>query len=694
MSDNPSENDSEQHDTPVGSEDGENGSERGGEQEDGQKDRVEKIIDRHFEKLREERKQAAEVHRQRREAREENASGPEGFSWKHVDVEAYLANEHERKEKEWGTDYPGVEIGQYHGKKPTSSEFLRHTQGDLASPLFVNTDRFLKLPYRVVESVIALRGGRLTYGDTVNIELPILSYLAGLSASQPDGSQRLEYDHGDTITIPEGQIVVSQQKVTRAIAERYYFYPTPRGSTTADSNFHRIYRSAVNAIDRLCNTGLLEHQGPAIDTGNATSDAYGQRFVVTINDHRCLPQCSATPSVTFGNTDQGSPAGSYDEKFGTDYRSTLDDGSCVVDVAGMFDRLVCDHTSQWDTFTEQAAKSTTASRDPAGNFRTPERSVQGFSWQRRQARPSTVDPGGGQENSRHVITGAYKPGCATHAERAHLPCTVPFLVLEIDGETPQLCLQFARRIAEWLESLGVPLESVAVTYTGNQSFHIRLPAGLFGKPIFRSTRVATKTVRELYSIIEDRVDQLDGAYIDRALASPLHHIRAVGSVHEGLYSKKEKTRYCVGFTAEEILRYPLGAIREFSARYDGYTLPRPGEVDVHQQLRDLLAEAHERAQATGETDDGSFSSAGIFEKIYREGVEKGEEFAERLVGRNMAARIVSLNLLQSGCSPQNAWIALQEWNERNEPSLGDAPEDSTGELRYVFERARDEEARL
>jgi hypothetical protein len=651
-------------------------------------DWVDDALDKHFEEIRENRQEKSEALKQSRKQ-----SG-DGLSWKQVNIQAFLGNEHERKEEEWGTDYPGVEMCQSTGKTPTSEEFLSHAQGGLPEALFVNADRFLALRRDEVSDITEGVHGGLTYGDTANMEVAIVSYLAGLEREQPSGRRTIEYDHGETVEVASGEIVVSMQKVARALYQRFYFQPTPRGSTTADGDFHAFYRTVTNAFGRLANTPVLDHNGPAIETGDRTSDAYGQRYSVNIPAIAQLPLCSSTPPVLFQCQSQQPPAGSYDERFVDGYSLELEDGTEVVDVAAMYDRLVATHTDQWSTFTEQAAKSTTASNDSRENFRTRETGVKGFDWQRRQARPSTVDRDDDKENSRHVTTGAFKPECSTDTERKHLPCTVPFVVLEIDGETPQLCLEYARRILRWLGSIDVPLESVTVTYTGNQSFHVRLPAGLFGKPIFRSSREATKTLRELYGLIEDKIDQLGGAHVDGALASPLHHIRAIGSVHEGRYAAENKTRYCVGFTGEEILTYPLNAIREFASRYDGYTLPRPGKAPLNGNLQDLLREACTLSQQVYETDDDRSTSRGIVDKIRREGVQEGEEFGDGMVGRNLAARLVSLHLLQSGCSDQDAWLALQDWNEKNSPPIGEAPGDYPTELRYVFEKAQEDAPRL
>jgi len=270
---------------------------------------------------------------------------------------------------------------------------------------------------------------------------------------------------------------------------------------------------------------------------------------------------------------------------------------------------------------------------------------------------------------------------------------VPFVVLEIDGETPQLCLEYARRILRWLDSIDVPVEEVTVTYTGNQSFHVRLPAGLFGKPIFRSTRVATRTIRELYRMIEDKIGKLGGAHVDGALASPLHHIRAIGSVHEGLYSKG-KTRHCVGFRGDELLERSLQAIRQYAVNYSGHTLPDPAEGDTHNQLHELLSEAHSRAQTPESGKEGYAESRGIIDRIRAEGVEKGEEFAPGLVGRNFATRLLSLHLLQSGMSSQDAWNEIKDWNRKNIPPIGEAPDDYASELRYVFEKAQEDAPHL
>jgi hypothetical protein len=629
-------------------------------------DELERKIDRWFKEKRREREKAGEwakIHRHQR--------------WD-TDVRRYLAREHGRAEQDLGSAYRA----EMDGRRPTpsSSEFLRQTQGNLPKNLFVETDRFLALPRRVVDDIINASYGGLTYSDSVRLELAVLSYLAGLAAEQPEDERTIEYAHGDTVSLEGGEVIISMQKAARALYQRFYYSPTYNGSTTANDQFHAFYRTVTNVFKRLSDSPVLDHLGPAIDTGDRRSDAYGQRFRVNIPNLCNLPLGLPSPSLSLSRP---APASSYDERFVDGYSMQLDDRTEIVDVPALFDALVWEHTGQWDTFTEQAAKSTQASECPADTFRTAERAVKGFDWQRRQARPSTVEGG---VNSRHVTTGAYKEGYAKHEERTHLPCAVPFIVLEIDGETAELCLSYTRKIVRWLESMAVPLDVVTVTYTGNTSFHIRLPAGLFGKPIFRSTRQGTKTIKRFYELVEESIDSGEGAWIDGALSSPLHHIRAIGSVHEGLYSRSGRERHCVGFTAEEILDYPLGAIQQYSIHYSGYTLPDPAKAPRHEGLVQLLLEAHNREKQTVEI-QGNRRNRGIIERILEDGVEKGKEFGPGLVGRNLAARLVSLHLLQSGLSHQDTWLAVTDWNEKNGPPLGEAPDDHTGELRYVFDRA-------
>lgn len=627
-------------------------------------------IKRWYEEMERKRKKAGEWAKKQRHQR-----------WRERDVRRYLAREHAKAEDRDGSDY---RVGATARRPtPSSEEFLRQTQGDLPDGLFVDTDRFLALPRRVVDDILEASAGGLTWGDSVRMEVAIVSYLAGLTAEQPDGECVIEYEHGETVTVDDGEIIVSMQKVARALYQRFYFYPTRRTDINADPAFTAFYRSVVRAFDRLSDTPILDHRGPAIDTGDKSSDAYGQRFRVNMPGLHSLPLGSSSPSLSLSPM---APAGPYVDTFAVG----LDDGTEVVDVPALFDRLVREHTGQWETFAEQAAKSTQASDDPSENFRVAERAVKGFQWQRRQARPSTVEGG---VNSRHVTTGAYKESRATSEDRAHLPCTIPFIVVEIDGETVALCLEYARRIVRWLASIDVPLDLVTVTYTGNTSFHIRLPAGLFGQPIFRSTRKAAKTIQRFYELVEGAVEDRDGAWIDGALSSPLHHIRAVGSVHEGLYSRSDKVRHCVGFTAPEILDYSLGAIRQYSVHYDGYTLPDPSNAPRHDGLVELLLEAHQRDEQTVEV-RGERENRGIMGRILETGVEEGEEFGPGLVGRNLAARLVSLHLLQSGLSHQDAWLKVQDWNEKNGPPIGEAPDDYTGELRYVFDRGADDAPHL
>ena len=248
------------------------------------------IIDAWYEEKRNEREQAAECAKANRRNWKANRR-----NWS-VDVQRYLAQSHAREEQELGSAYR-VQIN---GRRPTPSsrEFLRETQGDLPDGLFVKTDRFLAQPRRIVDDIIDATAGGLTWGDSVRMEIAIVSYLAGLTAEQSEGRRTIEYAHGDTVTVGDGEIVVSMQKVARALYQRFFFSPTRRTDINSDPAFTSFYRSVVRAFDRLSDARLVDRLGPAIDTGDKSSDAYGQRFRVNIPGLRDHALGSRTPSMS------------------------------------------------------------------------------------------------------------------------------------------------------------------------------------------------------------------------------------------------------------------------------------------------------------------------------------------------------------------------------------------------------------
>lgn len=120
----------------------------------------------------------------------------------------------------------------------------------------------------------------------------------------------------------------------------------------------------------------------------------------------------------------------------------------------------------------------------------------------------------------------------------------------------------AYRVARWIVGvlllLGCDARTVLVVYTGGRGFHVRLPAGAFGNPVFRDATdvpaVLRAFARRVFGEAEGGVDEyaahVQSGMIDESLFPSLHLVRAAGSYREatGLYARS--------FTAAEFLACP------------------------------------------------------------------------------------------------------------------------------------------
>lgn len=263
--------------------------------------------------------------------------------------------------------------------------------------------------------------------------------------------------------------------------------------------------------------------------------------------------------------------------------------------------------------------------------------------------------------------------------------TMPWIVIDLDGKSTAENFWAARLIVQQLvEAFDVDANSVVVSYTGGKGFHVRIPAGAIGNPIYRGQRVARDVVRRFVSLILEPVMLPDSdakvlEFVDGGLLNPTAQVSVVGSQH------RKTGRRVVGLTGAEFvrLRNPRAAAFHIEAVADTpspFELPNPTSVRLAPRLFAAFKEAI--AQIEDEQQQGStYESRGIIDAI-RDGVTEGESVAEGIDGRNDAANRFALYLLTNdGRSEREGWSELQEWNERNDPPL------PVRELRQAFESA-------
>ena len=603
---------------------------------------------------------------------------------------------------------------------PPQKSFLALCQQDYQAPTFTRTHVFLELPFRVCKHVLEewpliTRRGR-TAGSP-RFHLAVLSFLAGRAKEQRQyGESTIEYvnEAGEAEVDGQWEAVSSMRTIARTIRERFFFKVTHDPEELPFSTFERKIRRVVGDLDGMKGPEgrvLLKRLGPARDTGDKKSDCFGQRFTIAgsaIDDQLVdLDFSPAPPMVSAGSPGIATLAKSEALRLLRLFasppppaRSTGDASpptqTCSppsqpadplidlcelkrhcgparmddlkVDVAGLYDRLLTQE-NLWAEFREQIIHS-------LGKRCRDQYTKDGFKWQRRQAQPSTAKAA---KKSKHVSVGAFRRGDAPRSDRRRRPCTVPYVVFDIDAERDGSSgdtWRYAKRLVRRLRKLGA--DDLVATYSGNTSFHVRLPAGNLGLPIFRSSSEAGRILRHFMRRVCEGLSEGLRSKLDTSLASPLHLIRAVGSRHE-----EQPTKHCVAFTSEQLDSLGFMAFDAHSQMYKNPPpLPRPEQALPAPALIERLLEGVDRKAS----DQEYAGNRGIIERI-KEGVRKADEFANGHTGRNRAALLYADHLLGSGMTRREARHELEEWNEKCIPPLGEAPDDEKGELKYVLKRA-------
>ena len=169
-----------------------------------------------------------------------------------------------------------------------------------------------------------------------------------------------------------------------------------------------------------------------------------------------------------------------------------------------------------------------------------------------------------------------------HRRDSDSAVTVPWIVADIDGPGRYASDQHARTLCTLLRERGVGLSEVVVSYTGGKGFHVRIPHGLFGCPVYQNAKAAQHLLRRFFDRLCDGHPALREA-IDDAVCRPQQAIRMIGST-------REDGQCCVATTADNFIRqHPLVLFGHSDAgRYSGFTLPKPENTSYATSVGSLL----------------------------------------------------------------------------------------------------------
>lgn len=483
-------------------------------------------------------------------------------------------------------------------------------------------EAFSMLPRELVERV-----GVQTHKGA-RVDLAILSHMFHQYARSLDVSGPIQFEQGFTEELERGEFILSMQTTAEDIAARWLYSLTrsdienPDGSRT--KQFDSFYRTVVRGFKRLESLAYIERRRYVNGKHNGI---YGT--VWTLSPDLCqvaqrAPRCPSAPPVLI--------------------HADVPDGEWVsaVDKVG---KQFLSETSALYTMGEAC----TSLRDRG-------RYLQHENW-------CDVVADNQPDAPRHVSIGAFKQ---TRWIDENTPCTVPWVVLEAEAGDIVERYGATCRMLETLDAEGVDLSRVVVTYSGNQSFHIRIPQGMFGNPVFSSVEQCRRVLsRWAY----DHFDE----HLDVNLFDPRHLIRCTGSKHE-------KGGRVTPFSGDEFmggLEYVLTSTSTFNPHSAS-----PRLVPVDPWLMTSLADAADslsRFWIMAYEDAPTMAESGAFTAAMK-GCGEGEQWHEKHVGRSKLCFVAGCYLIRK-YGEELAWPELEEVNELNSPPL------PQNELRACFKSA-------
>lgn len=343
-----------------------------------------------------------------------------------------------------------------------------------------------------------------------------------------------------------------------------------------------------------------------------------------------------------------------------------------IDAMGALERVVAHREQLHERFTEGLAATEGTAPDGTRYF-TRHRAVHARRSAQHYARQ-------GSDRAAFVTVGRWRKGEADRADESPA-CTVPWIVLEIDGRgtdgrksrtrSVELARRLVRRI---LTYTGGGAEGLRISYSGGASVHVRLSHRLVGCPVYSSEADAQRALTRLVDGLCSGLPQVRAA-VDDSCLRPRQMIRNVGGTHQG-------GGRCIELAPAELLQAdPLTFWgRSEAAPHQPCSLPSPDSYGTYSHaLYRLLAHAPD---GTGNTSTALTATycckvpfgGGRIAPI-RGGVSEGR--------RNDAAYLMALYLLTYGRDPTaDPWEALKQWNGRNDPPL------SVSELGDVYASAK------
>jgi len=504
-------------------------------------------------------------------------------------------------------------------------------------------DRFCKLPREMVDDM-----GPILCGGGIRWTALAVSHMAARAQEQAGAYREAEFETAEfECDVGESEFVYTQASCAEDFMARYGAAPDDvydDGGEFTD-RARRQYQQIHRSFDRI--RGNWAEERRECCPGTKVLGTIWRMVPLTVDQIKALPTCQEL---------QYRPSDLEDGEL-LDFCT---DAEGMVDVACLYEMLA--RRRHPERFRQAETCSSVRNR---GTYSDAIKWAQAFA--RDGSRPHAGDRG-----ERHMSVGAYRDSdLGKMGPDAETPCTVPWVVLEAEAGDITDRHEATRRILEALDAEGADLSEVVVSYSGNKSFHVRIPTGMVGRPVFEGAETAETVVRRF---AQDVVDE----ELDANLFDPRHLIRCIGSVHE------ETGRHVSAVHADTFLQLSLDEMLSMSQRHTPFALRDPFRVE-----RTALAERMQEASSTltdfwipeyEECPTMSDSSGGVVQRAMQ-GVEEGSQWHEKHQGRNKATFIAACYLIEQH-GEQRAWQKTQAVNDRHSPSL------PRKEVKTCFESAK------
>jgi len=501
-----------------------------------------------------------------------------------------------------------------------------------------NPDAFVALPESVVEKI-----GLYTHMGA-RIECAALSRLLYEDKQQDTSQREIAFRGEESFEKPEGTFILSMESIARDLWQRW-FHEDGEGD-----KFERFYDRLRRAVGRLEDDGWVRRNG-----------------------HPCGEKCYGYV-WTFKETFLGGAARKLPQTHYTGARLLHSGARPEEEATGMEDGLVNATDVIGEAFVASNPKEYRHGEIVTSLTRRGRVQWDGiYQWCRQVAEHGASGP-------RFTSIGAWRAR-GNEQGLTTKPHTVPWITMDVDRSDLFEALDVAKRIVRRMDSMGVPLHKVHVSFSGKKGFHIRVPSGMAGAPVFANGAETERILRRFINHVSDEKTDLE-------VADPRQNIRLIGSVRENGY-------HVVAWDAEDFVK-PNLALQHILNKAKSHHPYEIGHIHpltvapVPELVRAMVGAMDTTRRAnipsfedTKSADEGPRES-GVMRRAMEgceEGVvwwDKGDKIHR---GRSKLLFMAGCHLLRKH-NRHTAWSKLQEVNEKCDPPMGQR------ELKGRFESAK------